>query len=177
MELESIWKIVESSECDDWNHIVTWGAGAGPSYKPRFGVSEYDTTDNRGQEQTAYNIAVDGPSDLLIYKDDVDLSIAYGVDRDPHWEGRMKLIFPYQDRFFDDDIRVSYVDLFWRGNLVDRVLHIIVDGGRCRLPAPDEVDGEYVIEARELALARLVNSISYDQTDRYLGQSKFKVIN
>lgn len=86
----------------------------------------------------ADGVHIDGISEHathLVYDLDIDLTITTGMPS-PRREGREMWLYEGQRSFADSTVRVYLSDIFWRGQLVDRVLLGDVDGGRCYLPFP-----------------------------------------
>jgi hypothetical protein len=129
MRLDQIRQMIADSSNYDWHKITCWGAGSGPSYKYR--LHSWTTKDDVSMD-------VDSHGNLAIFRADVDLNIAWGLDReyDPPGLEPLELHFDWQDQFMDQKVRPFYADIFWRGNLVEREMLVSVDGGRALLPMP-----------------------------------------
>lgn len=136
MDLNTIrQKIIDSSR-EDWNKITCWGAGSGPIYHHGL-TSEH--SDAHGIQTEVHTHSM-----LAVLIDDVDISIAWGFDPDESlWElGRVERQFDFSDflpDFPDEKVRRMYVDIFYRGQLVDRELYVVADGGRHYVPIPRTV--------------------------------------
>jgi hypothetical protein len=126
-------------------------------------------------------LEVEGPTSLAVWRDDVDLRLAWGMTMDT------KLNFG--DRWVWPDLQIDrvLVDALWRGALVARWTVLLVDGSRCYLPEPDRAyvrTGEGLMDQQEFAstmldseirLARLLHSLgggSVDEFEQYLAQSQ-----
>lgn len=92
---------------------------------------------------------------LAVYKDEVDLRLAWGMTADK------ELTFDGWD-FPDRSIERQHVDGFWRGSLITRWPVLSVDGYRCFLPSPYQS----VVETGALPL-RIVKS-----SERPLGRAR-----
>lgn len=163
MKLADIWDTITRSTRADWNHIPCWGAMSGPSFHDSFET----TSSSRGLET-----GVESHGNVAIYREDVNLSIAWGIDVDDRfWRThKTKLNYDFQKNFMNDDVTRCFADVFWAGSLVDREILVAVDSGRTLLPAPRGylVSGEShedtavwgdKVTSREVAFARLVDSL------------------
>jgi hypothetical protein len=148
---DEIRKMIISSSPDDWALIEV----TGDVYLERFEVR------GTGDETS---LDVEGHTYLAVYKDDVDLRLAWGM------RSETGLTFEGWD-FPDRSIDREYVDGFWRGALVIRWPVLAVDGHRCYLPSPqlsvfrtesesrdDEVAGT-TVKASDVGLARLLHRL------------------
>jgi hypothetical protein len=158
--LDEVRQQIVDSGVDDWNVIVCWGANSGPSYLDQLSIWKGGGGDRWGLEVNSHTIRG-------VYKPDVALGIACGLDFMPNSDGEAeKLSFDWAQRFADKTVTGSWVDVFWDGSLVDRELVYNADGGRALLPAPHamyhsdsitepEIIGEYVTQW-EYHIARVV---------------------
>lgn len=123
---------------------------------------------------------------LLVYRDDVSLTIQWGMDARSHVGRLTDLADIWPDAHFPDaSIRVYFADVFWNGTLIDREHIVSVDGGRARLPlgrreAPgyDHTRDEppvwvYTATRWQTGLARLLDS-GHD-FERYFAQTGMTV--
>lgn len=122
MKLDELRGMIVSSAKEDWHQLTCWGGG-GPSY-----LDSYTTWS--GPEGWG-GIEVDSHSSLAVFRADIDLRLAWGLSRGGRDE---KLHFPWQGRFADSKVTACFVDVLWRGSLVDRDEYLVVDGGRAYLP-------------------------------------------
>jgi hypothetical protein len=89
------------------------------------------------------------------------------------------------ERFADPRASAAWLDLLYHGQLVDRRLYVVVDGGRCKLPLPEQIfapgfewprEKRFWLPEEDYRLLRLVNEIGGGQDyDRYLQQAGFDV--
>lgn len=124
-------------------------------------------------------------SSMIVYKNDVDLTIQWGMDaRGKDHIKTADQLWREHGAFPDPAARVGLADVFWRGSLVDRIEYVVVDGGRALLPIGDqralnydhsllpgdqEIEWEYSATAWEVGLVRL---LSDDRDfDRYFRQT------
>jgi len=114
---------ITTSRSADWNHIVCWGAGSGPSYRDR--MDFYDM-----YEGAQHVIVTTSHTDVCSYMPDLSISLAFGLK----WMDSFKE--PWVDQFPDSHASASFIDLFYNGTLVFRTEYVTVDGGRSRLPLP-----------------------------------------
>lgn len=164
VDLHTIRRAIIDSRPERWNHIICWGAGSGPVY--HYGFSSEERDDRVETEVRSH-------SNTAVLMDDVDISVAWGYDPDESlWDQghRQKFDFShFLPLLADDSIRRMYVDLFYRGALVDRKLYIVVDGGRYYVPIPrttypnrtdsgDLGEPEFHYTRWDLGLARIVSS-------------------
>jgi hypothetical protein len=169
---------VRESSRDDWNKITCWG-GMGPSYHDRLHFwTAY------GDGAPVHSVGGDSHSTVAVFREDIDLTMAWGMDRDWEPDGDSpNLSFSWQKNMPDPSVSVIFGDIFYRGSLVHREFMVVVDGGRGTMPLgrtrtkagrepmsgnPD--DFEEVVTTWEVAFARLVNSFGSraQEFDRYL---------
>lgn len=133
MDLRSIRQKIIDSAPDDWNKIICWGPGSGPTF--RYGLSS-ERGDNGIQTEAK------GHAVIAVLIEDVDISIGWGYDPDETLWSETRPPFDFSN-FLPDfpDKRVSrmYADVFYRGSLVDRKLFVVADGGRHYVPIPRTV--------------------------------------
>lgn len=163
MTYNEILNIVAESEIADWNVITCWGSGSGPSYKDKL---ENHTNLNDGNSQ----ISVDSHGMYACYKPNVSISIAFGLRHLDYFNEDWANIFP------DSRASSSYFDIFYNNTLVERLLYVVVDGGRAKLPIPESVDN-LEVGAQESSLIRLVDSLESgaDNYERYFRQAGFSL--
>ncbi|ABH00226.1 MULTISPECIES: hypothetical protein [Rhodococcus] len=75
MKLDELRKMIRETTTEDWNHIHCWGGGAGPSYRDRTVTALVGKTD-------AIENEVESHGNVAILRDDLDISIAWGLDLD-----------------------------------------------------------------------------------------------
>jgi hypothetical protein len=129
-------------------------------------------------------------SNVAVLISGVDISIAWGFDPDETLRSEHRQKFDFSDFLptLDDDERVSrmYVDIFYRGALVDRVLFVVADGGRHYVPIPRTTyprktsvrelgPPEHHYTQWQLGLARVVNSFELEPIETLLSQMEFVV--
>lgn len=171
MKLQDLRGLVRRSSRADWHKITCWGAGSGPSYRDRLtsgtingDVIEYESHGN-----------------VAIFMPDIDISIAWGLDRDPD---DRDLSFEWDGVFPDPKTTVQFADIFYRSSLVDREYLAAVDGGRALLPIGQtrfaegsphhgkDMRFEVVTSEWQVDLARLVHSFEHmDDFDSYLNRA------
>lgn len=133
MNLNTIRQTIIDSSREDWNKITCWGYGSGPIY--HYGLSS-EHSDDHGIQTEVRSHAV-----LAVLIEDVDISIAWGYDPDEslwnlHRGGQRFDFSDFLPTFPDEDVSRMYVDIFYRGQLVDRELFVVADGGRYYVPIP-----------------------------------------
>jgi len=118
VQLSQIRKLVTDSTADEWE--VT---RHGPFFLPKLSTSWSPGVDG----ETVTHIDADEHSYLLVFRPDVNLRLAWGLEEDSD------LVFEW-GKFPDPKISRLLVDTFWAGALVDREAVYAVDGNRCYLP-------------------------------------------
>ncbi|MGV0838071.1 hypothetical protein [Mycolicibacterium thermoresistibile] len=161
MTLDELRTLVADSTASDWHRILK----IGPTYRDRFGAWS-------GPGDTS-GIDHDTQVEVAVYRQDLDLTIAYGMAESQH---DRDLKFEWSENFPDSTIReISLVDFFWRGSLVDRLNYVHVDGARGILPLGGGHQGLRITQ-HELAVARLLNDIGdYPEFDRYYSSVPFEL--
>jgi hypothetical protein len=152
MNLFKLREIIIHSTIDDWHNVTV-----GPYFTDAPDIDK-DTVEQH--------------SELMVYRHDIDLTIQHGLRARGfgHIEKAAQL---WQDAHFPDPTAyVEFVDVFWRGVLVDREHLVTVDGSRASIPLgtrehlgyksagpldPEEADFEYSATPWQAALARLVD--------------------
>lgn len=130
MDLHTIRQKIIDTTPGDWNKITGWGYGAGPIYHYGF----YTECDEHGLETEAK-----GHANVAVLLEDVDISIAWGLDPDEWSSGGGHRDFDFSNflpTFLDKSTSRMYADVFYRGSLVDRQLFVVADGGRYYVPIP-----------------------------------------
>ena len=169
MKLDELHETITGSTKEDWHPLTCWG-GNGPSY-----LNSY--TPWSGPDGWS-GIEVDSHSNLAVYRADIDLKLAWGLPRDGRDE---KLHLPWQDRFANPTVTAYFVDVLWRGSLVERDMYFAVDGGRAYLPLghakhenqenPDPTAWMWItdeVTPWEYHLIKLVHSFEHSEDfDRY----------
>jgi hypothetical protein len=124
MTLIQLMSLVCSSQPEEWNHIVCWGATAGPAYRDHFQFYEI-------YEGSKHVLQVRSHTDVLVFIPDVSVTIAFGLK----WLDDFRE--PWTARFPDIKASSSFADVFYNGALVYRTEYVTVDGGRTMLPLPN----------------------------------------
>ncbi|MGW4186312.1 hypothetical protein ACWEK2_29600 [Streptomyces albidoflavus] len=174
MRLSEIHRIIDESSNEDWHHIPCWGADAGPSFRDAW---------DKSTRSDSWELHHDSHSHVLVYKENVQLSISWGV-----WRDRMAGMTPdYIEAFpLVDSVDYFWADVFWNGSLVDRHGLVALDQGRIYLPLPTpiykHVDGETELDRYEVtrwhtAFARLLHYVEHQENFDYaLKRAKFHVV-
>ncbi|PJJ77480.1 hypothetical protein CLV28_0699 [Sediminihabitans luteus] len=152
MDLHELRETISNSRYeDDWHHVVT-----GPFYTDAPDVDE-DTVEQHDE--------------LLVYTPNVDITIQHGL-RARGFDHIKTADQLWQDASFPDPkATVDFVDVFWRGVLVDRECVVNVDGGRATIPLgtqkplnysssgprPEKYEFEYTATKWQVALARIAD--------------------
>ena len=165
MTLDELINLVTSSNPQDWYTTVCWGADSGPSYRDHFNFFQV----YEGQS----NVLVAKAHPLVAcYKPDLSVTLAWGLDENPHFEE------PWANGFPDPKAASHYIDIFYNNALVFRTLYVSVDGGRAYLPLPEGPD-ELVVPRPYNALIRLIDHIGgtrISEYDTYFRRAGFQVV-
>ena len=174
MTKDELIQIIRGSEQADWETIICWGWGSGPSYLNQPII--WTSGDTWGLEVKSHAIRA-------VYKPDLSLGIAWGLE---HGDGE-PLNFDWA-KFPDTQVRASFADVIWNGMLVHREQALSVDGGRAILPWPrpwgtTEPGGHTPIQVgnqvteTEVALARLVHGFEHApaEFDNYFERAGFVI--
>lgn len=151
MELHELRQAIIDSEASHW-HSVT----VGPYFTDAPDIDE-DTVEQHDE--------------LLVLKSNIDITIQHGL-RARGQDHVTKTTQLWEEAFFaDPSARVYFVDVFYRGSLVDRDSVVSVDGGRALIPLgaqrtlnlnldaprPQQLEFAYTATAWQMALARIVD--------------------
>ncbi|MBU8808959.1 hypothetical protein KL953_08625 [Mycolicibacterium goodii] len=146
MHLQELRQTIIESDTSDWHRILRQGA----TYRDRFSSWSSPSDGTSG-------VHTDSHSNVVVYKPDIDLTIAYGMGESTHHG--VKLSFEWSDAFPDSNIReISIADVFWRSSLVDRVNFVYVDGGRGILPLGEGHQGLQITQY-DYAIASLLDAL------------------
>jgi hypothetical protein len=120
VNLDDMLALCVKSKPSHWKVIPCGGAGAGPSFLESW-VAGPDGEPSLAGAHTM----------RAAYRPDISLSLAWGlVAHDAFVESWTEV--------FDSAASSHFVDFFWNGSLVERGLYVAVDGGRCKLPIPQQ---------------------------------------
>jgi hypothetical protein len=175
MTHDEVLQAIQRSTNADWHVITCWGFNAGPSYLTEFNVG--------GSGDDGCGLDVGSHALRAVYKPDVSLGLAYGLD----YAGGRELTFDWA-KFPDTTVTGSWADVLWNGMLVHRQLLLVVDGSRAILPAPSSVYAPVslahepvqvgdVVTPFERAFARIVHGLEHrpEDFDRYFEVAGFLV--
>lgn len=160
--LPEIRSLVRKSAPRDWHQI-----GEGPTYRSRFAYSKGPGGRWRLEEDSHHTV--------VVYKRDVDLTIAYGLDFDSLRRDAPE--FEWSKVFSDKSVHIGLADIFWGGSLVDRVGYALVDGARGTLPIGGGRDGLRVT-SWQVDMARLLHGLKgsgFGGFDDFFGRVHFEV--
>ncbi len=169
MKLEELLTLILNSSEDDWNDIGCWGYGSGPSYKDKFTFYEI-------YEGESNILKVDSHSNVLVYKSNISITMAYGLVSNEDF------VSPWANQFPDPKASSDFIDIFYNNALVFRETYLVVDGGRCKLPIPSYNSKQELIVSRDyynfIKLLQRITSGSHsdDNFDYYFGQTGIKVV-
>ncbi|MFD6094563.1 hypothetical protein ACFWGN_20825 [Oerskovia sp. NPDC060338] len=151
MNLLELRDTIINSSIDDWHNVTV-----GPYFTDAPDIDE-DTVEQH--------------QELMVYRSDIDVTIQHGL-RARGYDQIKKATQLWHDAHFPDPAaHVEFVDVFWRGVLVDREHVVTVDGGRASIPMgirdtlnyvsgkprPEKFEFAYRATRWQAALARLVD--------------------
>jgi hypothetical protein len=119
-------KIVASTRAD-WHMIARGGVFTGPRCPAAFVL--YPTHCGARSIRPS-----DAHSDYAVFKHDVAIAMAWGATAGGAYRE------PWATRCPDAAARTDYIDIFFNGTLVFRDVFVAVDGDRCYLPLPRNLD-------------------------------------
>lgn len=169
MKLDELLNRILESEPEQWNRISCWGYGSGPSYKDKLDFYEV----YNGQENVLH---LESHSDLCILKEDIDITMAYGISSNEDFKAE------WANKFQDPSANSKILDIFYRGSLVFRETYLVVDGGRCELPIPSYGENQELIVARGYynfikLFEKIANGSTNDNNfDYYFNQTGIKIV-
>jgi hypothetical protein len=151
MKFHDLLRLIVDSQADQWHTITCWGAGSGPSYKDRF---EFWNTYNA----QANVLKADSHSNSAVFREDVAISLAWGLQADATFAE------PWATTFPDPKASRDFVDVFYNNSLVYRDTYIVVDGGRACLPMPESADS-LTVPRGYASLIRLIDELGLRTSD------------
>ena len=169
MNLNELRQILTESRPHQW-----WKLDAtGPLYR-----NGWVMTSGGGRE--GHDLEVTWHHEAAVYRDDIDLTIQWGMDMDPGDDDRRH--FDWAEKFINPKVHPWWVDVFWRGVLVDRYGVVSVDGGHGLVPFPhtagESPDWHNAVTEREVAVVHLVDHLGggHDRSVNYIQQVGFRVV-
>lgn len=159
MRLEELIQIISESSSEDWN------------------VMEYNTLLSNVTTDDNNVVYADYHTNRAAYRPNVSIGLAWGLNHNTDFHEQWANCHP--------DINASshYLDTFYNGMLVERIIYVVIDGGRSYMPLPHremnenhETTGWYIIR-EEYEFFQLFNSLqSFDtQYNSYLRSSGIEV--
>ncbi|GAA1781628.1 hypothetical protein [Agromyces lapidis] len=176
MKLQELRDIITNTTPADWE-LVTHG----PYYHDAFSTVSGGGGGLRIEEARSHGSKV-------VLRDDIDISIEWGFTWDDARD-RGELWWPWAKSFPDPNAYTFWVDIFYRGALVDRNTLVSVDGGRAYLPVADAVriDGgspmepaestdayDFYVDEWDYGLARTVDGFGHNEFDSYFARAGLK---
>ncbi len=165
MRFDDYMNEVLNSSKHDWNVMTCWGFGSGPSYREQFEVAQRMTP----SRDLLSTIDVKSHSMSAALRSNLAITIAWGLTSNEDF------IEPWANSFPNPKASSSYVDFFYAGSMIYRDIYVTVDGGRVRLPLPDDRDGKLVAPSSYVELCRLLMSFegAFDQLlDNYISRDR-----
>lgn len=172
MNLQEMINKILSDPIRDWNVIVCWGAGSGPSYHNKFTVwsGGFDDSD-------AQNIEIDSHSHVVSLKSDLSIGMEWGITHNDNF------VEEWANKFPDKKATSHFIDFFYNGMLVHRDVYVSVDGGRCEIPLPEvEYNGDgsikkLTITRNEYNLFEHINKLfATSYFDQYISNAGIEII-
>jgi len=152
-----------------WNRIGGWGANAAPVGPALTSVM------NSGESGEVDGWYSRNYTDLLVSERDVALSIGYGLEVNPE-ERNLSLDWAEKLNW---EVRATFADIRWNGQLVERMVMWVVDKGSAHIPVGRFVpDGQpRYIETWQYAVASAIAVAhgSQSELDYYLSASEQSV--
>ena len=172
MKLPDIYLTMEPTGPAQWNTITF-----GPLFHQQMSASG-----GGGQSGSTVRVAQHGTRAVLV--NDVDVSIEFGMDA-AAIQNQALLDWVKPANFAYDNARPFYIDLFYRGSLVDRVVAVWIDEYRGALPLPYSITADggvqgavpsWHVSRRSYLLVRLIDQLrGAVEFDRYFGLSGLKL--
>ena len=171
MNLRDLRQLLTTSDASDWSKLDS----SGPLYKNGFVVSGGFDAD------ADHDVNVTWHHSSAVYRDDVDLTIQWGLDLDPTRGRDDQWHFSWAEKLMNSRVSPYWVDVFWRGVLVDRYALASIDGAHGLIPIPhtagEEPDWYDVVSKRELAVAQLIDDLygGFHNVDGYIQRLGIRV--
>jgi len=121
MTYDEIWRILVESDATDWYQV--------PEAQSAGAFLWSITTWHSGDDLV--NIELESHHSRAVYRPDVSLGLAWGLRHQKDFTESWTDVFP------DTNASSQYVDVLWNGMLIDRLVFVVVDGGRSTIPMPD----------------------------------------
>lgn len=126
MKLDDLRKAVIATQADDWHRVDDGGV----TYLDTFG----EVTSWRGDDEVHW-LEHDRHHSRVVLKSDVAIGMAWGLDR----QGDSSFWEDWVERYPDGKATAAWLDLLYHGQPVDRRFYVVVDGGRCKIPLPEQI--------------------------------------
>ncbi|TAH31004.1 MAG: hypothetical protein EAZ06_01460 [Cytophagales bacterium] len=127
MNFDTLFKTIINSEIEDWAKIEKE-----PFFNKDF--FKFCQTYN-GQD----NVLLHETHDVLaIYKENLSISICYGLDLNKTQIGDRHKQYDWRKKFPNQDLAMETLDIFYNNGLIYRVNYFCVDGGNYYFPINNE---------------------------------------
>jgi hypothetical protein len=130
MKLQDVRSLIQSSTVKDWEQIPI-STDNGPSYH----TGIYAETNENSEMESEVFIEAKTHSNILVYKNDINLTIEAGMDAFYRINHQYKASW-IPKHWNPNHENLCLFDVFWNGNLVDRVYYLPVDSARSLIPMP-----------------------------------------
>ena len=148
--------LVANSSASAWYVHHTPGAAADFRYRWSWWTSPAD--DEAGHQPDSHD-------SYAVHRTEPSLTMAWGLDAYPNERGARQYPWLPEDHYVNDTTHEYYVDFFWNGSLIDRVVVVLVDGGHAVLPLPSPAADGHVVSDFELAVALLLHDLAAGSLD------------
>jgi hypothetical protein len=159
MDLRKLLSTIIDSSREDWNFI------AGETFHNTFGIE--------GPPKMLHAYAHKGTA---VYIPNVAISMEFGLEWRDNYKAKWIETFP------DHHASGQYLDVFFNHALVYRTAYVYVDGGRHKLPLPNN-DVDLKVEKGHCDLIKVIDRMAvaqrtdYDPFDGALRQAGFTIVN
>jgi hypothetical protein len=154
VRLDDFLNTVQASNVGDWTTV----------HSPSFLQHLEQTSSSDGSRW----LEVEGHHTVFSYKEDLRISIAFGLSHRENFQE------PWTKNFPDPSASSVWIDFLYNGRPVLRSLMVLVDGARCGLPLPS--NKTMSVPQRQADIWRLLNALqsSYD-FDQYISDAGITV--
>ena len=159
MKSEELLKVIRESTSEDWNVIESNTL-----------LSNVTTDDNNV-------VYAECHTNRAAYRPDISIGLEWGLNCNAHFYEK------WANCHSDPQASSHFLDIFYNGMLVERIVYVVIDGGRSYMPLPHREINEknetigYYITHEEYELFQLFNLIQCldTQYDSYLSRSGIEV--
>ncbi len=173
LKLTEVHEVIAGSHPHEWSHIQLWAPNVGAGFHQVWDKTE--STDG-------WELDFDRHTNQLVYRDDVSLTIGWGIK----YQGGMTPGF-MENYPSADEAEVFFADVFWNNALIHRhPVYSFKSFEQVYLPGPRAVYEHnefgkatgvkrYEVSAVQVGLTRLVHSAEHEDFDELFARSGFVV--